>query len=310
MSANAADAFVHEGLFYRDADEYLAGMLPFIRSGFDADEPVLVAVPWPNLTLIRDSLGSDAERVRFRDMAVAGRNPSRIIPTVLLAFVTEHPAGRVRVIGEPIWPGRTATEYPACVQHEALINVALHGRAATILCPYDASRLDHRALADARGTHPVLVRGEQRSPCDGYVDPAQVVAAYNEAMPEPSAPSTTLIFREADLPAVRRLVADRAKTFGLTETRAVELQLAAHEVATNAIKHADGVGTLRIWREQGSVVCEIRDGGRITDLLAGRRPASSFPGDGRGLLLVNSLCDLVRIHNGPASTTTRLYMDA
>ena len=38
--------------------------------------------------------------------------------------VDAHPDKHVRVIGEPIWPGRSDLEYPACVQHEALINRA------------------------------------------------------------------------------------------------------------------------------------------------------------------------------------------
>ncbi|HEX9499900.1 MAG TPA: MEDS domain-containing protein, partial [Mycobacterium sp.] len=47
-------------------------------------------------------------------------------------------------------------EYPACVQHEALINMAFEGRGLTILCPYDTAHLGPRALVDARMTHPVL----------------------------------------------------------------------------------------------------------------------------------------------------------
>ena len=116
--------------------------MPFIRDGLAAGEPVAVAVPGPNLRLIRDALGADAAQVLLRDMTVAGRNPGRIIPTVLLAFANAHPGRRVRLIGEPIWPGRSAAEYPACAQHEALINAAFAGRPATILCPYNTELLN------------------------------------------------------------------------------------------------------------------------------------------------------------------------
>jgi hypothetical protein len=96
-----------------------------------------VAVPGANRRLIREALGVDAEQVLMRDMTVAGRNPGRIIPTVLLAFADAYPGRRVRLIGEPIWAGRSETEYPACAQHEALINAAFVGRPITILCPYN-----------------------------------------------------------------------------------------------------------------------------------------------------------------------------
>ena len=130
MSAATEDQFVHPALLYRDDEEYLDGTVPFIRAGLAAGEPVAVAVPGRNLELLRTALGADTDRVVMRDMTVAGRNPGRIIPTVLLAFAGAHPGRRVRIIGEPIWAGRSAVEYPACAQHEALINAAFTGRPA------------------------------------------------------------------------------------------------------------------------------------------------------------------------------------
>lgn len=152
-----AGPFVHPALFYRDEREYLAGVVPFVRKALAAGEPVAVAVPTENLRLLKAEIGT-GEAVRFLDMREAGRNPGRIIPGVLRAFADAQPPGtRVRIVGEPIWAGRTATEYPACVQHEALINAAFQGRPVTILCPYDTRRLDPQAVADAYATHPVVV---------------------------------------------------------------------------------------------------------------------------------------------------------
>ncbi|OXM59002.1 MEDS domain-containing protein, partial [Amycolatopsis vastitatis] len=93
-----------------------------------------------------------AEHVRLLDMTAAGRNPGRIIPGVLRAFADTHAEQAVRIIGEPIWPARTDDEYPACVQHEALINHAFTGRDVTILCPYDTQNLAPEVLADAEAT--------------------------------------------------------------------------------------------------------------------------------------------------------------
>src|SRR5690349_12190347 len=117
-------SFVHEALFYRDGDEYLAGTLPFVRAALAAAEPVLVAVPGSRIGPLRAALDGPAAEVRFLDMTVAGWNPGKIIPYVLHPFAAEHAGRPVRMIGEPVWATRSVEEYPACVQHEALINVA------------------------------------------------------------------------------------------------------------------------------------------------------------------------------------------
>src|SRR5436190_1210241 len=155
-------SFVHEALFYRDADEYVAGTVPFVRAALAVGEPVLVAVPGPRIDLLSAALGTPTTGVRFLDMTVAGRNPGKIIPSVLYAFAEEHPGHPLRIIGEPIWAGRSTDEYPACVQHEALINVAFAGLVATILCPYDVKALAPDVVDDATRTHPVLVDAQVR----------------------------------------------------------------------------------------------------------------------------------------------------
>jgi anti-sigma regulatory factor (Ser/Thr protein kinase) len=299
----------HEALFYRDPTEYVAAVSAFVHDGLAAGEPVMVAVPEHNLELLRAGLGAAAERVRFTDMASAGRNPSGIIPWVLHAFVSQYLRQRVRIIGEPIWPGRTATEYGACVQHEALINLAFGTHDATILCPYDAHRLDPAVLDDAARTHPVLVDAQSRWPSDGYDDPQSVAAAFDLPLAEPTGPVSALVFGTDDLCHVRRLVRDRGRRAGLRPERIEDLQIAINEIATNALAHGHGAGTLRVWPDEDGVVCEVRnDGARLTDPLAGRLPPEpSHPG-GRGLMLVNRLCDLVQVRTDGSRTTVRLHL--
>ena len=165
--AGALGTLEHDALFYANDDEYVAGVVGFVREGLQRDEPVLVAVPGWNLELLREALSPDEmPRVRLRDMTVAGRNPGRIIGTVLSAFVHEHADRRVRIVGEPIWAGRTDEEYPACAEHEALINVALGESPASIQCPYDTTRLPTSVLTDATRTHPTLA-----SPSDRWMSP-------------------------------------------------------------------------------------------------------------------------------------------
>jgi anti-sigma regulatory factor (Ser/Thr protein kinase) len=305
---DSGELFDHPALFYRDADDYLAGTLPFIRAGLDAGDPVLVAVPGANLTHIRDGLGSAADQVRMHDMTVAGRNPGRIIPAVLLAFVAAHPGRRARIIGEPIWPGRDEVEYPACAQHEALINTAFAGQDAAILCPYDIEHLDQQMIDDAYRTHPVLVTATSRWASPDYRDPVAVAASFNRPLPAPPAHAVTVAVEFGELPSLRRFITQQASAAGLTVDRVEDLTLAVSELAANTLEHTDGAGTLAIWTEQSQLVCQLRDTGHLTDPLVGRVPPPSGAAGGRGLVIVNQLCDLVRIHTAPGATTTRLHM--
>ncbi|QKG18522.1 sensor histidine kinase [Actinomadura verrucosospora] len=297
--------FVHPALFYRGDEEYLAGTVPFVRAALDAGEPVAVAVPGPRLGVLREALGA-APDVRWLDMSEAGRNPGRIIPGVLREFADRHTGVRVRIIGEPIWPGRSDTEYPACVQHEALINLAFADREVSILCPYDLAGLDAVAIADARATHPVVIdrHGERAS---GDYAPGRVISSYNRPLPEPSA-AARMSFDLDTLPSVREFTCHWARHLGLGEERAGDLEVAVHELAANSCLHGGGKGTARIWSEDGRVVCEVSDSGTITDPLVGRRPAAMSPFGGRGVLLVNHLADLVRTHTGPDGTAIRVFI--
>jgi anti-sigma regulatory factor (Ser/Thr protein kinase) len=297
----------HPALFYRGWAEYLAGTVPFIRDGLAADQRVAVAVPGPNLEMLRSALGGDAGRVHMLDMNEVGRNPGRIIPGVLRAFADEGTdTGRVRIVGEPVWPGRTDVEYPACVQHEALINLAFEGRDVTILCPYHAAELAPEVLADAEATHPVLVDRAGARASEAFA-PEAIVDRYNRPLPPPPGDCATLRFDLDGLAAVRRFVSGHGAAAGLSERRAGELAMAVNELATNSVLHGGGTGTVRIWAETGHVGCETADRGRITDPLAGRRPVSLTAVGGRGLLLVNELADLVRMHSAATGTTIRVY---
>ncbi|MGW3205237.1 anti-sigma factor RsbA family regulatory protein [Streptomyces sp. NPDC001135] len=308
---DALQPFVHPALFYGDTEEYLAGTVPFVRDALAAGAPVAVAVPGDNLRLVRDALGADGAAVRFLDMREAGRNPGRIIPGVLRAFADAHPSGRrVHIIGEPVWPGRSPAEYPACVQHEALINAAFQGREVTILCPYDTAGLDERALADAHATHPVVIRAGAQERSEAY-DPGGAVARYNEPLRPAPGDGTdvfTTAFDEDSLSAVRHLATEHGARLGLAGLGLENLALITAELTTNSVVHGGGTGGLTVWAEGGYVLCEVRDKGRLADPLAGRRPASRDQRGGRGLLLVNLVADLVRVHTGPAGTVIRCYV--
>jgi anti-sigma regulatory factor (Ser/Thr protein kinase) len=300
--------FVHEALLYRDDEQYLAGTVPFVCDGLAAGEPVLVAVPQPGIDLLRAALGRRADHVEFLDMRRAGRNPGRIIPGVLAAFVDNSSAARVRIVQEAVWPGRTELEYPACVQHEAMVNTAFEDRAAWVLCCYDVARLDAGAVRDARATHPVLVEGSRQRPSTTYREPFLTAEEFNRPLPPPPGDALVRRFDLDELSVVRRLVAGFATHTGLTDDQVEDLVLAVNELTTNSVVHGGGLGTLLLWREVGVVVCEVRDSGRLANPMVGRRSPGASAHGGYGVMLVNLLCDLVRVHAREDGTAIRVWV--
>jgi anti-sigma regulatory factor (Ser/Thr protein kinase) len=300
----------HDAFLYSDAATYRNGLLAFIREGLDRGEPVLVAVPQPGLSLLRSALDDvELQRVRTADMSIAGRNPGRIIGSVLTAFVAEHPGTRVRIVGEPIWAGRSADEYPACAEHEALINVALGDAPAFIRCPYDVTKLERSVLVDATRTHPVMASDDDRWDSPGYADPAAVAVLFDSPLPPAPPDADVMVVGPATgTRGARRFVHDFGLAAGMSPQRLGDLRLAAQELVVNTLVHGGGHGLLSVWALDGQVVCQVQDGGRITDPLVGRRPPAP-PETGHGLYIVHQVCDLVRIHRRSTGTTVRVFLD-
>lgn len=113
-----------------------------------------------------------------------------------------------------------------------------------------------------------------------------------------------------DLAAIRAFVHRCATTAGLSEERITDLMLAVSEVAANTVRHAHSPGSLSIWYDATEIICQIHDEGVIADPLAGRREPALDAENGRGLWIVNQVCDQVELQssdNGDG-TTIRMHM--
>jgi DcmR-like sensory protein len=182
-----AATFRHEALLYAGDVEYLTGVLPFIREGVAAGEPVLVVVSAARIGLLRSALGPWADRVAFADMAEVGANPARIIPA-WRDFVAGHDLARrpARGIGEPIWAGRRPAELVECQRHEQLLNLAFAGVPAWwLLCPYDTATLAPEVVEESRRSHPFVTESGASSVSPAYAGTEAAAAPYAAALPEP-----------------------------------------------------------------------------------------------------------------------------
>lgn len=86
------------------------------------------------------------------------------------------------------------------------------------------------------------------------------------------------------------------------------LLVAVSEVVSNSLIHGGGAGLLRLWTTDATVVCEVRDRGWIREPLVGRARPVRDRENGRGVWIVNQLCDLVQLRSSPAGTVVRMHM--
>ncbi|HEX5256058.1 MAG TPA: sensor histidine kinase [Mycobacterium sp.] len=301
--------FVHSASIYHSQQEFLDLAIRFVGDGLVLDEAVLLAVPPETLALLHDGLyagGDPPAHVRMVDITEAARNPSRFM-AMQGEFIDEYPDQRVRIVSQLAWPGRTDEEFVACMEHEALVNEAMDGYPATSLCLYDADRLHDGVLSDARATHPLLWESGALQRSWDYA-PSDVLERCNQPLAAGPGAVTYMVRKSADLRPARSFAVDYAGWMGLSQESIEDLQLVATELATNSLMYTGGACRLAFWQDDGHLVCEARDTGRLDDPMVGRlNPGPRAPAS-RGLYLVNAISDLVRTHTTRTGTTIQAYL--
>jgi anti-sigma regulatory factor (Ser/Thr protein kinase) len=282
----APAGFEHDAFVYASDEDFVRLAVPFVHAGLAAGESVVIVVPPERIALLRAALGPERRQVRFIDMTVAGGNPARLIPLWREAL---EPGVSVRGLGEPAYPGRSAAEYDEVLLHEALTDIAFAAdRSFQLLCAYEAS-----VGVDPTATHSgaeALAEKTFRTPLSDVPDRGE-----------------RWEFGLADLGDVRQWVNAQASSYGVLRDRLDDLALALHEICTNTIRFGGGRGTLSVWVEDGALICDVADRGRIDNLLVGRVLPPLDGLGGRGVWLANQLCDLVQLRSGDDFTQVRLF---
>jgi len=126
-------------------------------------------------------------------------------------------------------------------------------------------------------------------------------------VPTPAtSPAETAYRAPGDLAVVREFVRAESEELGLSRVRADLLAVAVSELATNTLQHTQGGGLVRIWAEPGRVCCEVVDGGDPPGF--GRAMPAPDQLRGRGLAIVERICDEVGIHPDGTGTAVRMGM--
>jgi hypothetical protein len=305
-------AFEHAVCIYDDDSQFLQTAVPFLADGLALGEPVLAVTTAANLELLGQELGERSTNVDYAESTFFGRRPTGRVAAFYRYWKNgkgSGPSGRVRILAEPVWAGRSAREITAWTRMEAALNVTLASTGISMICPYDARTTDAHILADALRTHPARVAGSHRSLSPQYTDPAAFARSCDaRPLAEPPEDAETFGF-DGDLRGLRRFIVGSAGAHGVTGDRADMLVLAVSEVGAYLKSRWPASATVQTWEQPGAIVCDFRQpGARISDPFLGLRPAELVPGDGDGLWLANQICDWMDIRSDAAGSTIQLQI--
>jgi transcriptional regulator with XRE-family HTH domain len=164
----------HRVLTYGSDEDFLAAAVPFLIEGIERSDGLLAVTTGGQAELLRDTLGDGSEHIEFAD-SVDWYGSPRGASDGYRAFVKqkfEAGAPWVRIVGEPVWSGRSEAEITAWTRYESLLNLTLASMPATIVCPYDTRSVPSNIVASASRTHPQIARGSDATPSPLYRDAA------------------------------------------------------------------------------------------------------------------------------------------
>lgn len=163
----------HRALLYATDAEFVAGVASFLVEGISRHEAALVVTSEGNIAALRQRLGASATEVEFAERAAWYSTPSAALEGYRRFMETAVHAGApwVRILGEPVWVGRSDGEVRLWARYESLLNLVFSSAPATILCSYDLRELDANVIDHARATHPETVEREKLATSPRYAEP-------------------------------------------------------------------------------------------------------------------------------------------
>ena len=312
LSGTAATpgAFHHGALLYRSVDELAGCAAAFARPALEAGEPLLVVLAEDGAEAVRDALGPAAERAVFLDATEWYRSPGAVMSGFHRWLAEQEAAGRrAHALGEPPRPRAYAPEAREWRRFEAQVNLAFAGRAARVLCAYDASALPEEVTGWVRGTHPV-VAGERAGTNGGYRDPAEACRHVDAGPLEPRPPDARARPFRGGVREPRAFLRAALSRLGAEGDALEDLLLAAHELVANVIRHGAGRGWVASWRAGTRLVVEVGDAGPgPDDPLLGCLPPAETDGGGWGVWLARQSCDVLEARSTPAGFVIRMHRD-
>jgi hypothetical protein len=165
----------HSAFLYRTDDQFRTTIGRFLAEGIERSEATLAVTTAANTELLREHLGSDSRRVEFVDASARYTTPTAALEAYrsFADAKLEGGAHWVRIVGEPVWAGRSDAEVRLWTRYESLLNLIFSDTPVTFICPYDERSVAPDVLRQARLTHPHIVDDTGISQSPDYTDPGR-----------------------------------------------------------------------------------------------------------------------------------------
>ncbi|MDX6664257.1 MAG: hypothetical protein QOG68_463 [Solirubrobacteraceae bacterium] len=163
----------HRVFPYDTDDQFQTTMGTFLGEGIERSEANLAVTTGANIELLREHLGKDARSVSFVEASDWYSSPRAALEAYrsFCDVNVKRGSAWVRVIGEPVWSGRSDAEVRAWTQYESLLNLVFGATPLTVVCPYDERAVPPEIVRQAHLTHPHAVGAHGVSTCPDYTDP-------------------------------------------------------------------------------------------------------------------------------------------
>lgn len=170
----------HRAFVYRTDAELAVFAGRFLPGPDDELGAALVVAPGRKLDLIRTELGPTGPLVECQASEVWYTTPDEVTERYRNFFRSARRAGAtwVRVIGEPIWQGRSRADAAAWMRYESILNAIFSSWPVTMVCAYDERSAGKRVVEDALRTHPERAGREGSVPNATYEPPERFLGHH------------------------------------------------------------------------------------------------------------------------------------
>jgi transcriptional regulator with XRE-family HTH domain len=165
----------HSVFLYRTDDQFRTTIGSFLAEGVERSEAILAVTTAPNIEVLRTHLGNDGRNVEFVESSSFLSTPIAALEAFRAFCDAKLKGGAhwVRIVGEPIWAGRSDAEVRLWTRYESLLNLVLSAYPLTAVCPYDDRSVAPEIVKQAYLTHPHTVGDQGISNSPDYTDPEQ-----------------------------------------------------------------------------------------------------------------------------------------
>jgi transcriptional regulator with XRE-family HTH domain len=173
----AAPSFAHRALLYSNNDDFVDVAVAFLMDGITRAERPLAVTSADKVASIRRRLGRRAADVTFADSSAWYSSPADALAGYrdYLGTALTSGAKAVRILGEPVWTGRSRGSVKRWIRYESVINMVFAQSPATVVCPYDTRTVSSGVFRSAHRTHPELMAGHSDLSNPDYTPPDQLL---------------------------------------------------------------------------------------------------------------------------------------